>query len=326
MAQLDSPIRFKPIFQYRIWGGVKLKTVLNKSVSTEKIGESWELSAVPNFETTVAEGPLKGQTLSDLINTYQSKLVGKKVFQQFGNAFPLLIKFIDANKPLSVQVHPNDNWARSRHNSFGKNEMWFVLDAAKDAELILGFNQELTKDQFTQSLAAGTLTNLLHREKVSRGDAFYIPTGLVHAIGAGIMLAEIQQTSDITYRIYDYDRIDPKSGTKRDLHIEEALAVANLAPAPAYATHYTKSPNQAKTLVDSPYFKTRHLLVNGEMVQSYSDLDSFVILIGVAKHLTLIVNDQEITLSFGEVLFIPAAIKRIIFKGHQAEVIEVFMP
>ena len=143
MAQLDSPIRFKPIFQYRIWGGEKLKTVLNKSVSTEKIGESWELSAVPNFETTVAEGPLKGQTLSDLINTYQSKLVGKKVFKQFGNAFPLLIKFIDANKPLSVQVHPNDNWARSRHNSFGKNEMWFFLDAAKDAELTFAQGRKL---------------------------------------------------------------------------------------------------------------------------------------------------------------------------------------
>lgn len=326
MSKLNSSIRFQPLFQYRIWGGDKLKTVLNKPLDGKQIGESWELSAVPNFETVVADGPFKGQTLPALIDTYTSTLIGEKVFDQFGTEFPLLIKFIDAHKPLSVQVHPNDDWARTHHNSFGKNEMWYILDAADDAELILGFNKELSKNQFNRELAAGTLPSILHYEKVAKGDAFYIPTGLVHAIGAGVMLAEIQQTSDITYRMFDYDRIDPKTGLKRDLHLDKALAVADLCPATTYAKPYIKSPGRSNTLIDSPYFKTRHLSIAGKMEQSYADLDSFVVLIGVAGQLVLTINEEKETLCFGDVLFIPALVKNIIFEGEHAEVIEVFMP
>ncbi|MBL4938901.1 MAG: class I mannose-6-phosphate isomerase, partial [Lutibacter sp.] len=200
------PLKFSPLFFYRIWGGDQLKTVLNKNYDEESIGESWEISDVDTNETVVSEGDLKGNTLKDLIKQFKGEFVGKRVYETLGNNFPLLIKFIDAKSPLSIQVHPNDSLAKERHNSFGKNEMWYVMQADNNAELVVGFNQDVAKERYTSHLNNSTLSKILNIEKVSKGDTFYIPTGRIHAIGAGVLLAEIQQTSNITYRIYDYDR------------------------------------------------------------------------------------------------------------------------
>ena len=326
MSTLNSPLRFQPIYQKKIWGGDQLKSILNKEIDTTGIGESWELSTVPDAETFVAEGPHKGATLTELIGIYKGALLGEKVFDQFGTEFPLLIKFIDAAAPLSVQVHPDDQWARSHHNSFGKNEMWYILNAAPGAELILGFQHTLSKNEFKQHLTSGTLEAALHREKVSTGDAFFIPTGLVHAIGAGVLLVEIQQTSDITYRIYDYNRTDAQTGATRALHIDQALAVADLGPPPFLANSYERKPNQSNTLIDTHYFKTRYLNLEGRIDRSYAALDSFVVLIGVKGVSCLIIDGQRTLMNLGEVLFLPANVKNVRFEGQQSALIEVFMP
>ncbi|MGB2684092.1 MAG: type I phosphomannose isomerase catalytic subunit [Olleya sp.] len=209
------PLTFNPVFSYRIWGGNKLKSVLNKSYSQDNIGESWEISDVEDNQTIVNNGNLKGNTLKDLIKTFKGNFLGHKVYQTFGNNFPLLIKFIDAKTPLSIQVHPSNQLAKKRHNSFGKNEMWYVMQAENEAELIVGFNQKISKEDYVNHLKNNTLKDILNIETVTSGDTFYIPTGRVHAIGAGVLLAEIQQTSNITYRIYDYDRVDKKNRTKK---------------------------------------------------------------------------------------------------------------
>jgi len=194
------PLKFQPLFKYRMWGGEKLKTVLNKAYSETSIGESWEISDVKDDGTLVSNGALQGKSIQDLIAAFGADFLGKKVFNKFGTEFPLLIKFIDAKTPLSIQVHPSDELARERHQSFGKNEMWYVMQADQDAELIAGFQKNITKNEYTSILEKGTILDVLHSQKVKSGDVFNIPTGRVHAIGAGVLLAEIQQTSDITYR------------------------------------------------------------------------------------------------------------------------------
>ena len=209
------PLKFTPIFKYRIWGGEKLKTELNKKYTAENIGESWEISDVSGDETIVEGGSLQGKTLKELTQQFKGDFVGNTVYEKFGEEFPLLIKFIDAKTPLSIQVHPSNEIAKKRHNSFGKNEMWYVMQAENEAELIVGFNQKISKEDYVNHLKNNTLKDILNIETVTSGDTFYIPTGRVHAIGAGVLLAEIQQTSNITYRIYDYDRVDKKNRTKK---------------------------------------------------------------------------------------------------------------
>ena len=210
------PLKFNPVYSYRVWGGEKLKTVLNKNYTQDSIGESWEISDVDENETLVSDGDLKGYSLKMLIQEFKGAFVGNRIYKQFGNDFPLLIKFIDAKTPLSIQVHPSNELAKERHNSFGKNEMWYVMEVEKNAELIVGFNKTVSKEAYVSHLESTKLDELLNIEKVQKGDTFYIPTGRVHAIGAGVLLAEIQQTSNITYRIYDYDRVDSKTGEKRE--------------------------------------------------------------------------------------------------------------
>ena len=232
------PLQFTPLFKYRIWGGEKLKTELNKHYNEENIGESWEISDVSGDETVVAKGVLKGNTLRDLTIEFKEDFVGKTVYEKFGEEFPLLIKFIDAKTPLSIQVHPSNEVAKMRHGSFGKNEMWYVMQADKDAELIVGFDEKIDTDSYKTHLENNTILDVMHHETVQKGDTFYIPTGRVHAIGAGVLLAEIQQTSDVTYRIYDYDRVDSKTGTKRELHNEMAIDVIDYEVHDTYKTGY----------------------------------------------------------------------------------------
>ena len=216
------PLKFKPILKERIWGGSKLSTVLGKTISNDLTGESWEISAVKGDVSIVANGPLSGMSLQDLINKYQESLLGVHIYRKFGKEFPILIKYIDAKQDLSIQLHPNDELARARHDSFGKNEMWYIMDADPGSELIIGFNKDVDPVEYKASLENNKLTELMNYVPVNDGDTFFIHTGKVHAIGAGILLAEIQQTSDVTYRIFDFNRRD-KEGNLRDLHTEMAL-------------------------------------------------------------------------------------------------------
>lgn len=250
------PLKFKSIPQYRIWGGNKLNSILPKEFQMEKLGEIWSLSGVEGNQSEVENGSLKGKKLNEIINLFHEKLVGRKVWEKFGNEFPLLIKFIDAAAPLSVQVHPNDEQAKRLHNSFGKSEMWYIMDAKKDAELIIGFKEGTTKEDYSRHLEKESLEEILGKVLVSKGDAVYIPAGRVHAIGAGIVLAEIQQTSDVTYRIYDYNRID-KDGKKRELHTDLALDAIDFNPIQEIKTTYNSSKNQFNNLIKTPYFTTQ---------------------------------------------------------------------
>ncbi|MEG2756019.1 MAG: type I phosphomannose isomerase catalytic subunit, partial [Mucinivorans sp.] len=203
------PLKFKPLYKERIWGGRELETTFGKKLPSGKvIGESWELSAVAGDVSVVSNGKLKGNNLQELIEIYMGDLVGENVYDRFGDEFPLLIKLIDAQDFLSIQVHPNDELSRQRHNAYGKTEMWYVIDHKPGAELFLGFNQEMTREKYIDYLNLGKLDELLTRYKVSKNSAYFIPAGAIHAIGKGILIAEIQQTSDITYRVFDFNRVD----------------------------------------------------------------------------------------------------------------------
>lgn len=318
------PIKFNPVFKYRIWGGNKLKTVLNKTYSENNIGESWEISDVKDDETLVSEGVLKGKSLRELIKIFKEDVVGTHVYKCFGEEFPLLIKFIDAETPLSIQVHPSNEIAKQRHNSFGKNEMWYVMEAEEGAELIVGFNQEVDKASYIKALDSGEILKILNNDTVSKGDTYYIPTGRIHAIGAGVMLAEIQQTSDITYRIFDYDRVDVATGNKRELHTDLAVDVIDYSFDSNYKTDYTIVENKTNTLVHAPYFKTNIISIAGEFKKDYTNLDSFIIYICVEGALELIYENETYNLVKGETIFLPAAIKNVILKASQADVIEVY--
>lgn len=318
------PIKFTPLYKYRIWGGEKLKTILHKNYQEDHIGESWEISDVKGDETVVSQGHLEGKTLKTLIIEYKEDIVGQKVYNAFGTDFPLLIKFIDAKTPLSIQVHPNNEIAKERHNSFGKNEMWYVMEAEKDAELIVGFNQQVDKASYVKALESGCILEILNNDVVSKGDTYYIPTGRIHAIGSGVMLAEIQQTSDITYRIYDYDRVDAITGKTRELHTELAVDVIDYSVSDTYKTKYAKVDNGTSTLVHSPYFKTNIVNVKGEIKKDYSALDSFVIYICVEGELDLLWNDVSYKIVKGETIFLPASIDDVILKSNNADVLEVY--
>lgn len=319
------PLKFKPVFKYRIWGGSKLKTQLNKIYEEDNIGESWEISDLENDETVVLEGFEKGKTLKDLIKKYKGDFLGKKVFEKFGLAFPLLIKFIDAKTPLSIQVHPSNELAKERHNSFGKNEMWVVMDSDDDAELIVGFDKEIDKTIYQKHLEENNILDVMHHEKVTKGDTFYIPTGRIHAIGAGVLLAEIQQTSNITYRIYDYNRVDAKTGKERELHTELALDAIDFSYQKEFKTDYKKVPNITNKLVHSPYFKTNFLNITKLISKDYSNVDSFVIYMCISGSLKIIYNKEIFNLNTGETILLPAIIDFVTLDTTKAEVLEIFL-
>jgi len=317
------PLKFKPLFKYRIWGGSKLKIELNKQYEEESIGESWEVSDVENEETLVLEGDLKGKTLKQLISTFKEDFLGDKVYKEFGVNFPLLIKFIDAKTPLSIQVHPSNELAKERHNSFGKNEMWVVMDADDSAELIVGFDKEIDRKAYQKHINNNTILNVMHHEKVKKGDTFYIPTGRIHAIGAGVLLAEIQQTSNITYRIHDYNRVDVKTGTKRELHTELALDAIDFTYQKEFKTHYEKTPNVSNKLVHSPYFKTNFLNITKPIAKDYSNLDSFVIYMCISGRVEVVCDKKSYALRVGETILLPAIINNVMLQTNNAEVLEV---
>ena len=319
------PLKFEPIYKERIWGGNKLRTQLHKNVSGEAIGESWEVSDVDGEPSVVAEGALKGKTLQELSETFQEALLGEKVYKQFGTKFPLLIKYIDAKSDLSIQVHPNDELAQQRHNSFGKTEMWYVMHADKGAKLMVGFNQEVTKEDYQQHVENDTLTEILNFEEVQKGDVYFLPTGRIHAIGGGIVLAEIQQTSDITYRIYDWNRVDAE-GNSRELHTALAVDAIDYTKHDNYKTTYTATQNNSTTLVDCPYFTTNLIPFTGEKHINHDDKDSFVIYMCVKGNVLFEANEYKNELKFGETLLLPASLKNVNISSKEAsELLEVYI-
>jgi len=321
------PLKFQPILKDKIWGGSKLKTVLNKDFSPlPNAGESWEISGVEGDISVVSNGNLAGNNLEELIEVYMGDLVGDKVYDQFGMEFPLLIKFIDANDVLSIQVHPDDELSKERHNAFGKTEMWYVIEADKGSELIVGFNQEVDKAKYVAKLEEGKLEEILNNEPVKKGSCFFIPAGRVHAIGKGILLAEIQQTSDVTYRMYDWNRTDDQ-GNPRELHTELAVDAIDYSFEKKYRTDYETEINKSKELVRCPYFTTNTLEFDKQIEKDYSQLDSFVIYMCLDGDFT-IESEGGITteVAKGETVLIPAALENVIlFPKGKTEILEVYI-
>lgn len=316
------PIKFNPIPKQRLWGGQKLKDKLNKPFIGNDIGESWEISGVNEAISIVNNGALKGRSLQDIIEEYTSKILGNNVYEIFNNEFPLLIKYIDANQDLSVQLHPNDILAKQRHNSFGKTEMWYIMDAEPTSRLVLGFKEKVDESIYKETLSQGSLPKILNEVPVKAGDTFFIPTGTVHAIGAGILLAEIQQTSDITYRIYDWDRVDA-DGNSRTLHQEEAIAAINYDFKGEKVT-YEQIDNTSNTMISCPYFTTNLLPISGKKSVS-SNVDSFVIYMCVSGKATIEGEGFSEDIHCGETILIPAALKDYIIVADHAKLLEVFI-
>ncbi|WP_423128116.1 type I phosphomannose isomerase catalytic subunit [Gaoshiqia sp. Z1-71] len=304
------PLKFSPIYMERIWGGQKMKTALGKDFGhLPNCGESWELSGVDGNVSVVSNGVLAGNNLEELIEIYMGELVGDKVFEKFGVEFPLLIKFIDANDDLSVQVHPNDEMAKKRHQAFGKTEMWYVLQADKGARLNAGFNCAIDQETYLKKLANKELTDILNFVEVEAGDVFFMPAGRVHAIGKGILVAEIQQTSDITYRIYDYDRRDAQ-GNERELHTELALDAIDFTYHDNYKTNYPNELNKSNQVVSCEYFTTNLLEFNTKIEKDIYGLDSFVIYICVEGEYELISPETTENVKKGETILVPASVSQ----------------
>ena len=321
------PLKFKPILKEKIWGGNKLNTILEKNLPhNKKIGESWEISGVKDNISVVSNGQLAGNNLQELVEIYMGDLVGDKVFEKFGIVFPLLVKFIDANKVLSIQVHPDDELARKRHNAYGKTEMWYIIQADKDSEIITGFKQEINKEQYQKYFREGYLNQILNIEKAKTGEVFFIPAGRIHATGKGILLAEIQQTSDITYRIYDWDRKN-KDGNSRELHTELALDAIDFSAYKNYKTHYKKTKNQLVSIAECKYFHTNILDFNKPIEKDYSLIDSFIIIMCLKGNLLIHNKNNNEQVNSGETVLVPASLDNVIFEPlGESIILEVFIP
>ena len=313
------PLTFTPILKDRIWGGTKLKSYLNKSIVSETTGESWEISTVPGDISVVASGVFEGKNINEIIDLHPTEILGKSVIARFGKQFPLLFKFIDAKEDLSIQLHPNDELAKQRHNSFGKTEMWYVMQADETARLVVGFKNDSNPKEYLEKLADKKLISLLEEYPVKKGDVFFLETGTIHAIGAGVVLAEIQQTSDVTYRIYDWDRVDV-NGKGRELHTELALEAINY-----YKTHskieYSEEPNQSTKVVDCPYFKTNIIALQDRFIWKKSK-DAFTVFMCTNGQFELILNGEIMRYQMGDTILIPAIIDHLTLKG-KATVLEI---
>ncbi len=318
------PLKFKPHLKERIWGGNALETEMGKQLPAgRKIGESWEISGVQKDISVVVNGDLAGNDLQELIEVYMGDLVGDYVYNTYGVEFPLLIKLIDARDVLSIQVHPDDELARERHNSYGKTEMWYVLAADPGASLYVGFNRTVTRDEYLDAVSNGTLPSLLREEKVRSGDSFFIPAGTIHAIGKGLLIAEIQQTSDVTYRVDDWGRVDD-NGNPRELHTELAVDAIDFRPPHDLKTHAVGVPNESVPVEECRYFTTNLLQVSDSVERDYSALDSFVIYICIDGELNVCYSGGSETLSKGETMLIPAQEDSIELDG-EGTVLEVYV-
>ena len=310
-----QPIKFNPLLKSTLWGGNKIIPFKHLDSNQENIGESWEISGVPNNETIVSDGQFKGQKLNDVVATLKDKLVGTANYKRFGNEFPLLIKFIDARQDLSIQVHPTDEIAKQQGKERGKTEMWYIMDSDADAKLYSGLKMQITPEQYKEMVENDTICDALAQYEVKADDCFFLPAGRIHAIGTGCFLAEIQQTSDVTYRIYDFKRKD-KDGNYRQLHTQEASECINYNVEKDYRTEYTPKKNEGVNLVNCPYFNTAVYDLDEPMTLDYSELDSFVILIGIKGEGTIKDNEgNETSLKVGETILIPATTQSLKVEG-----------
>ena len=323
------PLKFKPRVKERIWGG---QAILNKKgkaagrLAKDKLyGESWDLSSVKGDISVVANGFLKGNNLQELIEVYMEELVGEEIFERYGLEFPLLVKYLDCNDKLSVQVHPDDALALERHDSFGKTEAWYVVDCKPGAAIYLGFKDlNITREEYIAAVAESRLESLLNRVEVKPGDVFFIPAGTVHALGAGIEVVEVQQTSDITYRIYDWDRVDA-SGKGRELHTALAVdAIDFEADADLLHKKYDLKAGDSATVIESNYFTMTLHAVDGEATFDRSMIDSFIIYIAINGSMQIIADGNSETLDEGEVVLIPAEVGDITIKGG-GKLMEVYI-
>ena len=321
--------RFEPLLKQTLWGGDKIIPFKHLNVSLDHVGESWELSGVSGSETIVADGPDKGKSLNQLVREQKDRLLGKENYDRFGDEFPLLVKFIDAQKDLSIQVHPNDEVAHRHGKPRGKTEMWYCLgdketrrqgdretigQADKKPFIYNGLKQKITPEQYTQMVEDGTITDALARYDIHEGDVFFIPAGRIHAIGAGSFVTEIQQTSDVTYRIYDYKRKD-KNGNYRELHTKEAAESIDYMVLPNYRAGYEPKQNEGVELVQCPFFTTSVYDLTEPMTLDYSELDSFVILIAVKGEGRIVCDGEEQSFCMGDTLLLPATTQEVKVEG-----------
>jgi mannose-6-phosphate isomerase len=321
------PLKFNPIFKEKIWGGDKIKTVFGMDFAPlPNCGEAWVLSGYGEEISVVKNGFLAENQLDELIDIYMSDLVGDAVFEKYGNKFPLLIKILNSNDWLSIQVHPNDELAKSRHNDLGKTEMWYVAGAEQGAQLISGFNRDMDAEKYLSYLNNGKILEIMNYETVHKGDVYFMPAGRVHALGPGLLIFEIQQTSDLTYRIYDFDRVDDK-GIPRQLHTELALDALDFTKHESYRTEYEPVFNKTVSVVESTYFNTSLIHFDKPVIKDYSGLDSFVILQCAEGKCSIEYDGGTDLLQAGEVMLVPAIMERIqIIPLVETKILEIYYP
>jgi len=319
------PLKFNPILKDKIWGGTKLKSLFGKPAVSEKLGESWELSGYEGDESVVTNGFLAENNLPELTEIYMGELVGNQIYEEYGLTFPLLFKLIDANENLSIQVHPGDEVAAERHNSYGKTEMWYVVDADPGSELIIGFSDDCSRDEYLDALDEGRVESLLQKVPVSKGDVFFIPAGLIHAIGKGVVVAEIQQSSDITYRIYDYKRTDDQ-GNERELHTEQALDVIDFSASRQPKIVYKPVLNDITPLVTCDYFTTNMIRFNQIVTRNYGTLDTFVVYMCLEGNLVIEYDNQKTLVAKGDTVLIPACVVELhLIPDGEITLLEVYV-
>ena len=302
------PLLFEPNLHELVWGGHKLQTLKGLPTDERCLGESWEISAVPSSQSVVANGSLAGQTLGDVVRTYGAALMGNCISKANGDNFPLLVKFIDAQGDLSIQVHPNDALAQARHGKLGKTEMWYVMDAEPGASLLAGFKEPISKTEYARRVEDGSIVDVLARHEVHPGDVFFIPAGRVHAICSGILLCEIQQSSDVTYRLFDYHRLG-LDGKPRQLHTQEALDAIDFRVFDNYRTAYEPQPEGAVRIVDCEYFAVSVLSTSGSLRRNLLSEDSFVTLSCLEGACTITTSEgHTLSLSRGHSCLVPACL------------------
>lgn len=302
--------RFVPIYKRTIWGGSRIFPFKGLATACDSVGESWELSGEPGYVSVVDGGGDDGMSLTELIDKYGSSLLGERNFRKYGNRFPLLVKFIDAESDLSVQVHPDNRLAEELGMINGKTEMWYVLEAKDDARLANGFSKNVDPDEFAGMVRSGRVLDVLHYCPVKPGDTFLNPAGRIHAIGAGCLVLEIQQTSDATFRIYDYDRHDHE-GKPRELHTDLALRALNFEDGPGEPVSYTPQYDIPVNIVRTPYFVANLLNLSREMMRDYSERDSFVIIVAVEGRATLRAKERSVQIERGSTVLVPASVNAL---------------
>jgi len=325
MADL-YPLKFEPVLKEKVWGGTALVSRFNKKpTGSDHIGESWELSAVSENQSVVSNGFLAGNNIEELIEVYLGDITGDSVYEKFGNEFPLLIKFIEAREDLSIQVHPDNKLAKERHQAYGKTEMWYILEREKGSKLYTGFKEGVTKEIYQESIIKGNLADLLNIENVEPGDTYFTPAGRVHAIGAGTVLVEIQQTSDITYRIFDWNR-KSTDNVPRELHTDLALDAIDFTATGKHKINIEPRLNQTENLVSCEFFTTNILNFNEPAIKDYYDIDSFVVYICTNGEFTIRWDENSEIVSKGETVLLPAMIKNVILEpSGEAQLLEIFI-